>query len=192
MLQRSGDRRQDPNWSPLASKLFVWLVGAQLDECFTFLDQIFPLMKVLDLYCTDEHEFEGWFASEDDFIEQKKSGLLICPLCGDSTVNKRLSSPRLNLLSRGGESSSLQKDQNRDESLREVQDAWIEMSRHWIANTEDVGDHFAQEARKIHYGEVAERSIRGHATLKETESLIDEGIAVVPLAIPEAFKRSLQ
>ena len=149
-------------------------------------------MKVLDLYCSLDHLFEGWFASEDDFIEQKNIGLLICPLCGDSTVNKRLSSPRLNLSSRGGESASLQKVKSHDESLREVQTAWIEMSRHLIANTEDVGGRFAQEARKIHYGEIAERSIRGHATLKEAESLIDEGIAVVPLSIPEPFKRSLQ
>ena len=149
-------------------------------------------MKVLDLHCAREHLFEGWFASEEDFIEQKKSGALICPLCGDLTVNKRLSAPRLNLLCRGVDSSSLRDDLIVDESSRAMQSAWIEMSRHVVANTEDVGDQFAQEARKIHYGEVAERAIRGQATLKETESLIDEGVAVVPLSIPESFKRPLQ
>lgn len=65
------------------------------------------------------------------------------------------------------------------------------LGRYVLANTEDVGNQFAQEARKIHYGEVPERGIRGQATLTETESLIDEGIAVQALPLPEALKRPL-
>ena len=61
-----------------------------------------------------------------------------------------------------------------------------------MANTDDVGDRFAEEARKIHYGETKERGIRGQASRAETEALLEEGIAVLPLALPEALKRPLQ
>ena len=148
-------------------------------------------MKVLDLQCGREHLFEGWFASEEDFVNQKKSGVLVCPMCGDSTVNKRLSAPRLNLLSRGAKSASVRDAPALDEPSPALQAAWMALSRHVMANTEDVGHQFAQEARKIHYGEVPERGIRGQATLAETESLIDEGVAVHTLPRPEALKRPL-
>jgi hypothetical protein len=148
-------------------------------------------MKVLDLQCGREHLFEGWFASEEDFANQKESGVLICPLCGDSTVNKRLSAPRLNLLSRGTKSASLRDDPAPDEPSPTLQAAWMALGRDVLANTEDVGNQFAQEARKIHYGEVPERGIRGQATLTETESLIDEGIAVQALLLPEVLKQPL-
>ena len=148
-------------------------------------------MKVLDLQCGREHLFEGWFASEEDFVNQKKSGVLVCPMCGDSTVNKRLSAPRLNFLSRGAKSASPRHDPTPDEPSSTLQAAWVALSRHVLASTEDVGHQFAQEARKIHYGEVPERGIRGQATLSETESLIDEGIAVHALSLPEALKGPL-
>ena len=66
------------------------------------------------------------------------------------------------------------------------------MSRKLVANTTDVGSQFAEEARKIHYGEVPEHAIRGQATLKETRELIDEGIGVMPLLLPEISKERLQ
>ncbi len=66
------------------------------------------------------------------------------------------------------------------------------MARHLLAHTDDVGDQFAEEARKIHYGEAEERGIRGKASRAETASLIEEGIAVVPLELPEFLKRPLQ
>ena len=148
-------------------------------------------MKVLDLQCGLDHLFEGWFASEEDFVNQKKTGVLVCPICGDSTVNKRLSAPRLNLLSQGAKSAALRDDPSPDGPSSTLQAAWVALSRHVLASTEDVGNQFAQEARKIHYGEVPERGIRGQATLSETESLIDEGIAVHALSLPEALKRPL-
>ena len=64
--------------------------------------------------------------------------------------------------------------------------------REVLAKTEDVGDRFADEARKIHYGESAERGIRGQATPEQAEALIDEGIAVMPLPVPAALKETLQ
>jgi hypothetical protein len=153
-------------------------------------------MKVLDLQCAQGHPFEGWFASEDDFVEQKARSLVCCPLCGDADVLKRLSAPRLNLSPQRSATNeeappstpvALAKPQTAEQMA-----AWLEMSRKLVANTTDVGDRFAEEARKIHYGEVPEHAIRGQATPKETRALVEEGIAVLPLLLPEAAKGRLQ
>ena len=74
----------------------------------------------------------------------------------------------------------------------QLQAALLKMVRHVVANTEDVGDSFPEEARKMHYGEAEHRNIRGHATPEETEELIDEGIAVMPLPLPDVLKEPLQ
>ena len=71
------------------------------------------------------------------------------------------------------------------------QAAWLAMVRRVMAQTEDVGDRFASEARRMHYGETEERGIRGQATPQETAELLDEGIAVLPLALPQAAKEPL-
>ena len=172
-------------------------------------------MKVLDLQCAQQHVFEGWFGSETDFQDQLKRGLVQCPLCGDATIAKRLSAPRLNLSgtrekSADGELSGPTSQQNLRENSREEaaparQDlvagpqvdpalaaAWMAIAKRIIANTDDVGDKFAEEARKIHYGETKERSIRGKASADETQALLEEGIAVLPLLMPEALKGRLQ
>ena len=73
----------------------------------------------------------------------------------------------------------------------ESQSAWLKMVQHVIANTEDVGPGFAEEARKMHYGETEERSIRGQVSREETISLLEEGINVLPLPIPAALKGSV-
>ena len=78
------------------------------------------------------------------------------------------------------------------ETLQQLQAAMVKMVRHVMANTEDVGTQFAEEARKIHYGEREERNIRGQATREETEALIDEGIDVMALPVPENLKGTLQ
>ena len=140
-------------------------------------------MKVLDLQCSHHHSFEGWFASQDDFENQLARGLVACPLCTDTTITKKLSAPRLNL-------SSPQEAANVEPAQLEA--ALMKAVRQVVANTEDVGDSFPEEARKMHYGETAARNIRGQATPEQTEALIDEGIAVVPLPMPEAFKGPLQ
>jgi hypothetical protein len=74
----------------------------------------------------------------------------------------------------------------------QLQAALLKMVRHVVANTEDVGSSFPEEARKMHYGEAEQRNIRGHATPEETEALIDEGIAVMPLPLPDVLKEPLQ
>jgi hypothetical protein len=145
-------------------------------------------MKVLNLQCSHSHTFEGWFASEDEFQGQLARGLVECPLCGDTGVSKMLTAPRLNL---GAAQPAPRRDvvTTPDASL---QAEWLKMVRHVMANTEDVGERFAEEARRIHYGETGERSIRGQASREETEALVEEGIPVLPLPIPKAFKGPLQ
>jgi hypothetical protein len=148
-------------------------------------------MKVLDLACAHDHRFEGWFASEDDFVDQCGRGLVNCPVCADASITKRLSAPRLNLGAVQPQEAPTQAVALGDEQLQ-MQAAWLAVARRVLANTDDVGDRFAEEARRIHYGEAQERGIRGKASTAETEALIDEGIAVMPLPLPEALKGRLQ
>ena len=153
-------------------------------------------MKVLDLQCAQHHVFEGWFGSEDDYQSQLTRGLLNCPMCGDANVSKKLSAPRLNLNATESADNatptlpSLQDAANLEPA--QLQAALLKMVRHLVANTEDVGNSFPEEARKMHYGEAEARNIRGHATPEETEGLIDEGIAVMPLPLPDVLKEPLQ
>lgn len=149
-------------------------------------------MKVLDLQCAQQHVFEGWFASEDDFLGQRERGLVACPLCGDASITKRLSAPRLNLGSARAETSNTPEVVPAAAAEQTLQAAWMAVARRIVASTDDVGERFAEEARKIHYGETRERSIRGQASRAETESLLEEGIAVLPLPLPQALKGQLQ
>ncbi len=162
-------------------------------------------MKVLDLQCRQGHSFEGWFGSQDDYDSQRARGLVTCPMCNDSEITKLLSAPRLNL---GHGTEPVQTPAAPEaaapsaapaktaaataQPLAQMQAALMNMVRHVMANTEDVGTRFAEEARKIHYGEREERNIRGQATREETEALLDEGIDVLPLPVPDALKEPLQ
>ena len=166
-------------------------------------------MKVLDLQCRQGHSFEGWFGSQDDYDAQRARGLVTCPMCNDSEITKMLSAPRLNL-GHGSPSVQAQNETSPSEAAPasapssalassadanpavQMQAALMNMVRHVMANTEDVGPRFAEEARRIHYGECEERNIRGQATREETEALLDEGIDVLPLPVPDALKEPLQ
>ena len=175
-------------------------------------------MKVLNLKCAHQHVFEGWFASEDDFQSQLTRDLVQCPMCGDAAISKQLSAPRLNLgatprlspavasapaapdadVSGGAKPSSreLVPDGARSapsaQALQAIQADWLKMARHVMANTEDVGSHFAEVARQMHYGETEERSIRGQTSRQEAVELLEEGISVMPLPLPDALKGPLQ
>ena len=167
-------------------------------------------MKVLDLQCAQGHGFEGWFGSEEDFQSQQSRALVQCPLCGDASISKKLSAPRLNLSrasapessdraerSEGSEGSEGSDEGDKALAVAGPQDAdmakrWMEIGRHLMANTTDVGRSFAEEARKIHYGEAPERGIRGQTSAREARELIEEGIGVLPFALPEALKGPLQ
>jgi hypothetical protein len=141
------------------------------------------------------HRFEGWFASEEDYASQVERGLLECPLCADKTVQKLPSAPRINL---GASEAPATPSSGNPQTLvagdaaQALQTAWLQMARQIVSQTEDVGSRFAEEARKIHYGESEERGIRGQASREETEALLEEGIAVMPLPLPEGLKGPLQ
>jgi len=147
-------------------------------------------MKVIDLRCQSGHRFEGWFGSDDDFLDQNGRGLIECPLCADKVIVRLPSAPRLNL-SGASEPAAPGAAPAADDAAA-LQARWLQMVRHVVANTEDVGERFAEEARRIHYGESEERAIRGQASAQEREALRDEGIEVHPLPIPAGFKDSLQ
>jgi hypothetical protein len=142
--------------------------------------QIIRAMKVLNLQCVHQHEFEGWFASEEDFQGQLGRGLVECPMCGDTAITKMLSRPAPESVG-GAKDPTPERQDVMSPTGRTLQAAWLKMAREVMANTEDVGERFAEEARRIHYGEVDERNIRGQASREETEALIEEGISVMPL-----------
>jgi hypothetical protein len=142
-------------------------------------------MKVVDLRCQSGHRFEGWFASDDEFLDQNGRGLIECPLCADKVIVRLPSAPRLNL-------SGAREPDATPPTEQTLQARWLQVVREVIANTEDVGERFADEARRIHYGETAERAIRGQASADEREALREEGIEVHPLPLPSVFKDTLQ
>ncbi len=150
-------------------------------------------MKVLDVHCALGHTFEGWFGSEDDFVSQLSRSLVQCPLCGDAEVHKKLSAPRLNLsISRRDKGSELDVVAAPSAPDNSIAVAWMELARRIVANTDDVGERFADEARKMHYGETEERAIRGKTSVEEARALLEEGIEVLPMVLPPALKETLQ
>lgn len=147
-------------------------------------------MKVLNLRCDHDHAFEGWFASETDFQDQAARGVVACPLCGNPQVHRLPSAPRLNL-SGAREPAAVTPppaDPPSDQARRQAQ--WLQAVTQVLQNTEDVGERFPEEARRIHYGEAPERGIRGQASAEERAELAEEGIDVVPLPLPAALKGS--
>jgi hypothetical protein len=149
-------------------------------------------MKVLNLRCSNGHGFEGWFGSDDDYMSQNGRGLVECPMCGDRVVSRLPSAPRLNLSGAREPQAATGKQPAQPAQAADLQAAWLNHVRHVLANTEDVGERFAEEARRIHYGEVEHRGIRGEATAEERQALHDEGIEVVALPLPRALKGPLQ
>ncbi|QEA14431.1 DUF1178 family protein [Comamonas flocculans] len=156
-------------------------------------------MKVLDLRCSMDHAFEGWFASEQDFLSQQERQLVQCPLCGSTGVHKAPSAPRLNLKTgrRKADAPMAQEDATGmavrpAPAAAALQAAWLRLAREVVAHTEDVGERFAAEARRMHEKEIPERPIRGQASAQEAEELLQDGIPVLALPLPEAAKTTLQ
>jgi len=161
-------------------------------------------MKVLDLRCAAGHGFEGWFASEDDYGAQRERGLLDCPVCGNADVLRLPSAPRLNLSGAREPAAARASASTRapaggapapavDLALRGgAAQRFVEAVAELLADTQDVGQRFAEEARRIHYGESEAKAIRGQATAAEREALADEGIEVFTLPAVLPPKSSLQ
>lgn len=153
-------------------------------------------MKVLNLRCANGHGFEGWFASEDDFLSQNGGGLIECPICADKVVTRLPTAPRLNLSGARQESQPAAPPQQVPQQVppqpADLQAAFMKAVRELLQRTEDVGPRFAEEARRIHYGEAPERGIRGKASAEEREALQDEGIETFALPLPPGLEGPLQ
>jgi hypothetical protein len=143
-------------------------------------------MKVFNLRCGKEHAYEGWFASEDDFVSQQERGIVACPLCGDTNAVRL---PNASRLQRARQTPPA--DQQSTETMT-LQSQWLRAVRHVLSSTEDVGERFPEEARRIHYGEVEERGIRGRASKEDADALREEGIEVMALPLPDAVKGPVQ
>lgn len=131
-----------------------------------------------DLVCGADHAFEGWFRDGASFDEQARSGSLSCPICGDSAIRKAVMAPAI---SRGADPPGAA-DAKREQlakalhMMRQVQD-YVEK------NFDNVGDRFAEEARRMHLGEAPHRDIYGRATVEEATALRKEGVPVRPLPV---------
>ncbi len=144
-------------------------------------------MIVYDLECEHQHRFEGWFGSAGDFDSQLKEKLLSCPLCSSGAVVRRPSASYVNT----GAVEKLPREKQKSSSVSVPQqyanvspEMVAKIVEHIIKTTEDVGNKFPEEARKIHYNETPERHIRGTASARDVASLRDEGIEVVSLPVP--------
>jgi hypothetical protein len=146
-------------------------------------------MKVLNLRCANGHGFEGWFASDEDYMSQNGRGLVECPLCADKVISRLPTAPRLNLS--GAREADVPQTVAKPQPA-DLQAAYLQTVRHLIERTEDVGPHFAEAARRIHYGEEPPRGIRGQATPEEREALQEEGIETMSLPMPAALKGPVQ
>ncbi len=137
-------------------------------------------MIVFDLICKEQHRFEGWFASGEDFASQQLRRLIECPVCGGSHVEK-LPAAKIRKPSEAVATA------DRESAPPPAKPAQVDVSQvidYILTHTEDVGKSFAEEARKIHYEEAPQRSIRGIASKTEAEDLRDEGIQVFSLPVP--------
>lgn len=145
-------------------------------------------MIIYDLQCEAAHRFEGWFDNADDYERQRVSGRLSCPVCGSEQVSKVPSAPYIST-----QSSSEAKGSMHELAALQRQSAELlrKLHEHVDSHYEDVGAGFAEEARKIHYGETARRDIRGVATAGEIAELKDEGVPTLPLPPRPPDKRKL-
>lgn len=130
------------------------------------------LMVIYNIVCENNHKFEGWFDSLEDYQNQKERGLLLCPLCNSKKVEKAVS--KLNIGS------------GRESSKEKSKDSLIEKNLRYIEkNFEDVGSSFASEAVKIYLKETNARNIMGTMTLEEEKVLIEEGIDFFKIPFPK-------
>jgi hypothetical protein len=130
------------------------------------------------LSCDHDHEFEAWFRSNDDFDRQKKRGLVDCPTCGSTKVQKALMAPAVST-GRKREKIALAMNDMQKKAMAEMK----ALSEKIRENADYVGDKFAEEARKIHFGETDARGIYGEATLEEAKSLAEDGVGFMPIPV---------
>ena len=151
-------------------------------------------MILYRLRCSQGHEFESWFKDSKTYERQEKKSLVGCAVCGDAKITRALMAPRLG--TKGNRKSmavtpvetppaapppEVQQAQQQMAAIarqmpKELREALVKVRTEIEKNCEHVGDNFAEEARKIHYGESDKRGIYGETSDKEAEELTEEGI----------------
>lgn len=142
-----------------------------------------------DLVCSSEHHFDSWFRDSAAFDRAARKGLVACPVCGSTKVEKALMAPAVSGTDKHQKTEAAEAklpvaaaDPRRAAFVAMLR----EMRKHVVANADHVGDRFAEEALRIHFGEAEPRSIYGEATPDEARRLIEEGVEFAPLpALPE-------
>ena len=143
-------------------------------------------MIIYDLCCDNDHKFEGWFRSANDFDDQIERHLVCCPQCDSHKVHRIPSAVAISS-NASEEKSPCAKPANLGKSTAlmpvgtQAMALYRQLVQTIVSNSEDVGNAFAEEARKIHYNEAPERPIRGQASPDECDALRDEGIQVLHL-----------
>ncbi len=147
-------------------------------------------MIVYDLICAQQHRFEGWFGSADDFTRQRGDALIRCPMCDDAEIERR---PSANIqVGRApipAPETPSPVAERKDAAAANSDAQALKLIRLLIAETENVGRAFPEEVRKIHYEEAPKRGIRGQATHEEADLLREEGIEF--MALPGFLTRDL-
>jgi hypothetical protein len=130
------------------------------------------------LICDQAHEFEAWFRNNDDFDKQAKRGFVECPHCGSSKVEKALMAPAVST-SRKKDKIALAMGEAQKQAMAQLK----ALSEKLRENADYVGDKFAEEARKIHFGETDPRGIYGEATAEEVSGLVEDGVDFMPIPV---------
>src|ERR1700681_3569705 len=138
-------------------------------------------MIVYDLICAHQHRFEGWFDSADEYARQRDGTVIRCPICDDAAIERR---PSANVLVARPTAAA---EERKEVAVAGGDGDTLRLVRRLIAQTENVGRAFPEEARKIHYDEAPKRGIRGQATREEADELRDEGIDF--MSLPSALSR---
>jgi hypothetical protein len=144
------------------------------------------------LICDNRHEFDSWFGDSAAYDKQAARGLVSCPMCGSTLVEKAIMAPRL-AGARKGKARAAPEATAAPETTspvamispqeHEFRAKLKELRDHLTKNADNVGKKFPEEARKMHYGEIEHRSIYGEATPDDAKELRDEGIEFHPLPI---------
>ena len=133
-------------------------------------------MILYNLRCPKEHDFEAWFRDSKVYDDQAEAGEVRCPVCGSKKVTKAPMAPRLTT------SKTRQRAAQEVEQAGKARRALTELRKHVEKNFDYVGPAFADEARKIHYGETEDRNIYGETDGKDAKALEEEGVPILGFA----------
>jgi hypothetical protein len=133
------------------------------------------------LICGNEHKFDAWFRNAQAYEDQHARGIVTCPICASSAVEKAMMAPAVSRTN--SDKVALSSGHPEHAQLIETMRA---LRTKMISEADNVGDKFAEEARKIHFKEVEARGIYGEATREEVSSLLEDGVDFMPLpTLPE-------